>query len=173
MKYGFTIPGSGPLTEPDNLSAVAKRGEELGYDLVVAPDHLVLPRAIDSVYPYAEDGIHPGTRTGSCLEQLTVLSFIAGQTSKIRIGTSVMVVPHRNPFVAAKALATSSAGSAKGREPFKGNRDQVVADVRRYRDMGVTGLLMDFAGVAGSSVGDPSQVLNLMEDFAEKVWPAV
>ena len=84
MKYGFTIPGSGPLTEPDTMSAVAKRGEELGYDLVVAPDHIVLPRAIDSVYPYADDGIHPGTRTGSCLEQLTVLSFIAGANIKMQ-----------------------------------------------------------------------------------------
>ena len=104
MKYGFTIPGSGPLTDPDAMSAVAKRGEELGYDIVVVPDHIILPRDIDSVYPYAQDGIHPGTRTGSCLEQLTVLAFIAGQTSRIRIGTSVMIVPHRNPFVAAKAL---------------------------------------------------------------------
>ena len=37
----------------------------------------------------------------------------------------------------------------------------------------VTGLLMDFAGVAGFSVSDPSQVVGLMEDFATKVWPAV
>jgi len=40
------------------------------------------------------------------MEQLTVLSFLAGQTKTIRLATSVMIVPHRNPVVTAKALAT-------------------------------------------------------------------
>ena len=40
------------------------------------------------------------------MEQITLLSYIAGQTSKIRLVTSVLIVPHRNPLIAAKALAT-------------------------------------------------------------------
>ena len=40
------------------------------------------------------------------MEQITLLSYIAGQTSKIRLVTSVLIVPHRNPLVAAKSLAT-------------------------------------------------------------------
>ena len=40
------------------------------------------------------------------MEQLTLLAFLAGQTSRIRLVTSVIIVPHRNPLVAAKALAT-------------------------------------------------------------------
>jgi alkanesulfonate monooxygenase SsuD/methylene tetrahydromethanopterin reductase-like flavin-dependent oxidoreductase (luciferase family) len=40
------------------------------------------------------------------MEQLTVLAFLAGQTRTIRLVTSVIIVPHRNPLVAAKALAT-------------------------------------------------------------------
>ena len=106
MQYGFTIPGSGRLTEPENMSAIAKRGEELGYHLLVVPDHVVFPNQSDSVYPYDEHGVHPGSGAGACLEQLTVLAFLAGQTRTIRLGTSVMIVPHRNPIVAAKALAT-------------------------------------------------------------------
>ena len=106
MKYGFTIPGSGPLTEPQNMSAIARRGEELGYDFLVTPDHIVFPRRSSSVYPYNEQGVHPGFGAGACLDQLTVLAFLAGQTSRLRLGTSVMIVPHRNPVVAAKALAT-------------------------------------------------------------------
>ena len=39
MKYGFTIPGSGPLTEPENMSAIARRGEELGYDFLVVSSY--------------------------------------------------------------------------------------------------------------------------------------
>jgi len=106
MQYGFTIPGSGRLTEPENMSAISKKGEDLGYHLVVVPDHVIFPLQNDSVYPYDEHGVHPGTSAGACLEQLTVLAFLAGQTSKIRLGTSVMIVPHRNPIVTAKALAT-------------------------------------------------------------------
>ena len=106
MKYGFTIPGSGPLATPEAMVAAARRGEELGYDCLTASDHIVLPRKVGSTYPYNQRRVHPGTATGSCLEQLTVLSFLAGQTNTLRLVTSVMILPHRNPIIAAKALAT-------------------------------------------------------------------
>jgi len=66
----------------------------------------VFPKDISSPCPYNQQSVHPGTVGGACLDQLTVLAFIAGQTTKLRLGTSVMIVPHRNPIVAAKALAT-------------------------------------------------------------------
>ena len=106
MKYGFNITGRGPLTTPQALSAMAKRAEELEYDLILAPDHIVIPRGIASTYPYSEGGEFPGGSSGESIEQLTTLSFLAGQTSRVRLGTSVMIVPHRNPIIAAKALAT-------------------------------------------------------------------
>jgi probable F420-dependent oxidoreductase len=106
MKYGFTLPGRGPLATPDNLAAIARRGEELGYDFVLFGDHIVVPRQIASPYPYTETGEFPGSASGEAMEQLTVLSFLAGQTRTIRLVTSVIIVPHRNPLVAAKALAT-------------------------------------------------------------------
>src|SRR5581483_110283 len=46
------------------------------------------------------------TNEGEFLEQLTVLSFLAGQTSRVRLLTSIMVVPHRQPVLAAKMLAS-------------------------------------------------------------------
>ena len=106
MKYGFTLPGRGPLATPERLGALAKKGEELGYDTVLTGDHILVPRKIASPYPYTEGGEFPGTPSGESMEQLTLLSFLAGQTSKIRLVTSVIIVPHRNPLVAAKALAT-------------------------------------------------------------------
>ena len=48
----------------------------------------------------------PAPRQASTWRQLTLLGFLAGVTSKIRLVTSVIIVPHRNPLVAAKALAT-------------------------------------------------------------------
>jgi probable F420-dependent oxidoreductase len=106
MKYGFTLPGRGPLATPDNLAAIARRGEELGYHFVLFGDHLVVPKHIASPYPYTETGEFPGSASGVAMEQLTVLAFLAGQTQTIRLVTSVIIVPHRNPLVAAKALAT-------------------------------------------------------------------
>ena len=106
MQYGLTLPGRGPLATADNLARLTRRGEELGYDMVLAGDHIVVPKDIDSIYPYTEDGTFPGAASGEYLEQLTLLAFLAGQTQRIRLVTSVIIVPHRNPLVAAKALAT-------------------------------------------------------------------
>jgi probable F420-dependent oxidoreductase len=69
-------------------------------------DHIVVPRQIASPYPYTETGEFPGSASGVAMEQLTVLAFLAGQTQRMRLVTSVIIVPHRNPLVAAKALAT-------------------------------------------------------------------
>lgn len=106
MQYGFTLPGRGPLATPDNLARIAQRGEELGYDSVLTGDHIVVPNHIASPYPYTEDGAFPGSASGEAMEQLTVLAFLTGHTRTIRLVTSVIIVPHRNPLVAAKALAT-------------------------------------------------------------------
>ena len=65
-----------------------------------------MPKNISSVYPYTEGGEFPGSGSGESMEQITLLSYIAGQTSKIRLVTSVLIVPHRNPLIAAKSLAT-------------------------------------------------------------------
>ena len=118
MKYGLILPGRGVLARPENLSLIARRAEELGYAALLAGDHIVVPRQIHSSYPYTDGGEFPGALSaieradstcfppGEYMEQLTVLSFLAGQTSTIRLVTSVIIVPHRNPLVAAKALAT-------------------------------------------------------------------
>ena len=118
MKYGLIMPGRGILATPENLGLIARKAEELGYDALLAGDHIVVPRKIASHYPYTERGEFPGALSsvqdaefseippGEYLEQLTVLSFLAGQTRTIRLVTSVLIVPHRNPLVAAKALAT-------------------------------------------------------------------
>jgi probable F420-dependent oxidoreductase len=64
--------------------------EELGYESIWAWDHLLL--GVDPSFP-----IH---------EALTILTAVAARTSKIRIGTGVLVMPMRNPVILAKELAT-------------------------------------------------------------------
>ena len=106
MKYGFTMPGRGPLATPERLGIIARKGEEFGFDALLTGDHILVPQNISSQYPYTEGGEFPGSSSGESMEQITLLSYIAGQTSKIRLVTSVLIVPHRNPLIAAKSLAT-------------------------------------------------------------------
>src|SRR5438046_9558805 len=67
-------------------------------------DHVVFPTAIDSKYPYTVSGAFPGG--GDALEQLTLMSFVAAKSERLRLVTSVMIMPHRNPVLTAKMLAT-------------------------------------------------------------------
>ena len=105
MEFGFGAPTRGPLATPGNLTLLARKGQELGFDIVTVSDHVVVPTDIASRYPYSESGEFPGA-TGQYLEQLTSLAFLAGQASDLRLLTSVMVLPHRAPVLTAKMLAT-------------------------------------------------------------------
>jgi probable F420-dependent oxidoreductase len=104
MRYGFYLPTRGQTATPEALEALVQRGEALGFDSVVIADHIVFPVDIQSPYPYTVGGVFPGQ--GDALEQLALLAFIAGKTTTLRLVTSVMIVPHRNPVVTAKMLAT-------------------------------------------------------------------
>jgi probable F420-dependent oxidoreductase len=106
MDYGFSIPTRGALANRDSVVALAKRGEELGYAYLAIPDHIVIPREIRSPYPYNTERKMVGAADGDCLEQLTLMAYLAAATSKIRLLTSVMVVPHRPAVLTAKVLAT-------------------------------------------------------------------
>ncbi|MBT3535864.1 MAG: TIGR03619 family F420-dependent LLM class oxidoreductase [Rhodospirillaceae bacterium] len=104
MRYGFYLPTRGPLGNPNDIGAIAQAGERLGYATIVIGDHIVFPVEVASPYPYTVDGGFPGV--GDAMEQLTLMSYIAGITSTARLVTSVMILPHRNPLATAKILAT-------------------------------------------------------------------
>jgi len=106
MDFGFSIPTRGILATREAALALAKCGESAGFDYLAIPDHIVIPRRIDSPYPYNAQRKMVGASDGDCLEQLVLMSFLAAATSRIRLLTSVMVVPHRPVMLAAKALAT-------------------------------------------------------------------
>jgi probable F420-dependent oxidoreductase len=106
MQIGCSAPTSGPLIAPDSLVRIATEAEQLGYDYVTVSDHIMIPTSIASRYPYSESGEFPSGAAAPRLEQLTTAAFIAAATSKLRIVTSVMVVPHRPAVLTAKILAT-------------------------------------------------------------------
>ncbi len=106
LNFGFSIPGRGPLAKLDLILKLADKMEELGYSSLFVTDHVVLPATHKSVYPYHPSGQFPGGTNQDYLEPLTLMSYLAASTKKLRLGTSVLVVPYRNPLVTAKMLAT-------------------------------------------------------------------
>jgi len=88
------------------IIAFARRVEALDYDSLWVSDHVVIPWRIASRYPYNASGDFPLPPTGDFLEPLTALALVAGVTDRIALGTSVLVLPHRHPVLAAKMLAT-------------------------------------------------------------------
>src|SRR5215470_9506810 len=95
MDFGLHLGTRGAAAHPDNLLAIARHAEGVGLSYLGFSDHVVIARQIASRYPYNETGDWPGVGSGFCLEQLSCLAYAAAVTQRIRLLTSVMVIPHR------------------------------------------------------------------------------
>ena len=104
--FGTSMPSRGDMASPENLRTLAQRAESLGFDSVWVSDHIILPRKVDSFYPYAADGVATFQPDEDYYEPLAALNFLAGCTQKIRLGTHVLILPYRNPVLTAKMLST-------------------------------------------------------------------
>ena len=105
MKIGFNVPVRGPGADPAGMTEIARRAETSGYDYIAVTDHVAVPRNIQSLYPYTEDGKFPG-RAGEYLEPLSLMGFLAGITQRLQLLTSILVVPHRPAVLAAKMISS-------------------------------------------------------------------
>ena len=104
MRYGFYVPTRGHTATPDAIETLVTRAEAFGFSSAMIADHVVFPTKVESRYPYTADGRFPGQ--GDALEQLALMTFVAAKSSRLRLVTSVMILPYRNPVFTAKALAT-------------------------------------------------------------------
>ncbi len=104
MRYGFYLPTRGPTATRDGILTLAREGERLGLHSAMIADHIVFPTQSDSTYPYTLDGKHPGG--GDALETFSILGVVAGATERLRLVTSVLVLPYRNPVLTAKMVAS-------------------------------------------------------------------
>tara|TARA_Y100000815_G_scaffold48368_1_gene39565 strand:+ start:638 stop:1549 length:912 start_codon:yes stop_codon:yes gene_type:complete len=94
------------MASPANLRTLAQRAESLGFDSAWVSDHIILPRSVDSFYPYAANGVATFRPDEDYYEPLAALNFLAGCTQKIRLGTHVLILPYRNPVLTAKMIST-------------------------------------------------------------------
>ena len=98
MKFGLFGIGSGPCAEPEVAKAVAQAAELAGYDSLWTGEHVVLPdpQAPPSPAPPEAAMLHPST----------ILAYLAGVTSTIKLGTGIVLIAQRNPVVLAKEIAS-------------------------------------------------------------------
>jgi probable F420-dependent oxidoreductase len=94
MEFGICVPHYGKPVDIANTLGVARSAEELGFASVWVTDHLFVPRTMEIIY------------RDNMLEPLALLSHLAAVVSRVRLGTSVIILPYRNPIIVAKMLAT-------------------------------------------------------------------
>ncbi len=93
MKFGIALPNFGKYAKRDAILGIAKTAETLGFDSVWVSDHIVIPES------------HQGF--GNVFyEPIATLTYIAALTTKIYLGTSVIILPYRNPIILAKMVST-------------------------------------------------------------------
>jgi probable F420-dependent oxidoreductase len=115
VRIGFGLPQSGPAAGPDSLIQVSQRAEALGFDSVWAFERIIYPLNPQDPYPGKPDGSYP-EHFKRVLDPMGVLTFVAGHTSRVGLGTSVLDMPYYNPVLLARQIATLdilSGGRAK------------------------------------------------------------
>lgn len=105
MKYGFSLVVRGKDATPDTFAAIAERAEALELDSMWLSAHVILPPQVKSGYVLIPGRMHPEHWKECYWEPFTVMSFLAAITTRMRIGTSVLVLPQHNPFEVAKQVA--------------------------------------------------------------------
>ena len=97
VQFSFRPPNADYLgfqATPEGIIETACKAEALGFDAVLVNDHIIV------------DGATRSASWRNTYDPLMVLSYVAARTTRIRLGTSVLIMPYRNPIAAAKMIAT-------------------------------------------------------------------
>jgi alkanesulfonate monooxygenase SsuD/methylene tetrahydromethanopterin reductase-like flavin-dependent oxidoreductase (luciferase family) len=93
VRLGVNVPNFGPGTSPDTLARWAQTVEGLGFDLLMVSDHIAVTADVAEQYP------------APFYEPFTTLAWLAGLTHRVRLGTTVLIVPYRHPLLVARMAA--------------------------------------------------------------------
>ncbi len=97
VKFSFRLPNADYLGFPATTEAILKtalKSEEAGFDALFVNDHVIV------------DDSPRSASWRNVYDPLMTLAYVAARTTRIRLGTSVLILPYRNPIVTAKMVAT-------------------------------------------------------------------
>jgi probable F420-dependent oxidoreductase len=106
MEVGVIIPNAGPKASVENIVTTARWAEELGYHSLWLTDHVILAEQVEAHYPYRHHGRWDYPPDTDWLDPLLTLSWAGQVAPSLKLGTSVLVLPIRNPVLLAKQVAT-------------------------------------------------------------------
>ena len=98
MKIALFGINTGPCANPLTAAAVAQTAESAGFESLWTGEHIVLPEPQVPPSPVPADT--------PFIDSAIALAFVAAHTSKVRLGTGIIILPQRNPVVLAKELAS-------------------------------------------------------------------
>ncbi|MFI7316383.1 LLM class flavin-dependent oxidoreductase [Streptomyces venezuelae] len=93
MRIGVNVPNFGPGTHPEHLARWAETVEGLGFELLMVSDHVAITPDVAEQYP------------APFYEPFTTLAWMAGITTGIDLGTTVLITPYRHPLLVARMAA--------------------------------------------------------------------
>jgi len=93
----------------DHLVPLARAADECGFEALAFSDHVIYPEKLDTPYPYTPDGSRRYDETSQFPDPWVAIGALAAVTTRLRFTTNVFVLPMRNLFAAAKAIATAAA----------------------------------------------------------------
>lgn len=106
MRFGIAGLQVGQGCEPEGLTRIVRLAENLGFESLWPPEHVVVPERVTSRYPFNAEGKLRNDPTVSRPDPLVWLAFAAAATSRIKIATGILMLPLRNPVLLAKETAT-------------------------------------------------------------------
>jgi probable F420-dependent oxidoreductase len=139
MKIGIFSTFMSPIATPSMIRDFGRRAEDIGLDSIWMGEHVALFDRNTFPYPSSKDGRIPVPEGGGMLDVTATFGFLAGATSRIRLGTGVALVPQRNPIYTAKEICTLD-WLTEGRIDFGigvgWNKEEVEACGYRWEDRG-------------------------------------
>ena len=107
MKFGLRYCNTGRFIDSAHAVELIIAAEEAGFDSAWTVEHTVIPELHASKYPYSKDGRMAGDRYDLPLpDPLIWMAYVAAHTTRIKLGTGILILPQHNPVVVAKQIAT-------------------------------------------------------------------
>ncbi len=96
----------GVASDPGWMAAFARHADEVGFESLLAVEHVAVPVGYESRYPYSDTGRMPLPEDCELPDPLDLLAWLAGQTTRLRLGTGILVLPEHHPVQLAKRCST-------------------------------------------------------------------
>jgi probable F420-dependent oxidoreductase len=96
----------GVAGDPDWMATFASHADEVGFESLLAVEHVAVPVGYESRYPYSDTGRMPLPEDCSLPDPLDLLAWLAARTERLRLGTGILVLPEHHPLQLAKRCAT-------------------------------------------------------------------